>query len=262
VRTSPEHIVVCSGWSQALCLVADVLREQGARAVAFEDPCNPAYRRAVERTGIAVRALPVDADGADPSALTDASDIAAAVLTPAHQYPTGTTLAPHRRAAFVEWARAHDALLLEDDYDGELRYDRQPVGALQALDPERVVYAGTVSKSLAPALRLAWMAVPARMVEPLREAKRLTDRQTPALDQLALADLIARGTFDRHLRAMRTRYRRRRDLLVAAVRERTPELAVEGIAAGLHVVIRLPARGPGERAVSTRSMTPASRCTA
>jgi GntR family transcriptional regulator/MocR family aminotransferase len=159
------------------------------------------------------------------------------------------TLHPQRRHALTEWASATGGLVIEDDYDGEFRYDRQPVGALQGLDPERVVYAGTASKSLAPGLRLAWLALPERLVDAVAETKRVADRHTSVLDQLAFAQLIEGGGFDRHLRAARTRYRRRRDLLVGALADRAPWLQPQGIAAGLHLLLPLPAGGPREAEV-------------
>ena len=144
------------------------------------------------------------------------------------------------RAAALRWARDRDALIVEDDYDAEYRYDRAPIGALQGLAPERVIYAGTASKTLAPGLRLGWLVVPTRLVDAISEAKTLADRGSPVLDQMAFADFLARGEFDRHLRRMRPVYRRRRDALLAALRMRLPELEPAGIAAGLHLVAYLP----------------------
>jgi GntR family transcriptional regulator / MocR family aminotransferase len=168
-------------------------------------------------------------------------------MTPSHQYPTGVALHPDRRAAAVGWARATDGLILEDDYDGEFRYDRQPVGALQGLDPERVVYFGTASKSLATGLRLAWMVLPEELVPEIVAAKGHADWMSSALEQLTLAEFIASGAYERQVRSMRLRYRRRRDQLVAALAPRAPEIRVTGIAAGLHAVVELP---PGtERSV-------------
>uniref|UniRef100_UPI0015F0C01C aminotransferase class I/II-fold pyridoxal phosphate-dependent enzyme n=1 Tax=Streptomyces sp. WELS2 TaxID=2749435 RepID=UPI0015F0C01C len=164
---------------------------------------------------------------------------AAVLLTPAHQFPTGTPLHPDRRAAVVDWARRTGALVLEDDYDGEFRYDRQPVGALQGLDPDRVVYLGTASKSLAPGLRLGWMVLPPALAEEAVAAKGHTDT-CGALDQLTLAEFLTSGAYDRHVRSARLRYRRRRDALAAAVADRAPSVRVTGIAAGLHAVLRLP----------------------
>ncbi|NUK13541.1 PLP-dependent aminotransferase family protein, partial [Streptomyces lunaelactis] len=166
--------------------------------------------------------------------------VGAVLMTPAHQFPMGVPLHPDRRAAAVDWARGSGGLILEDDYDGEFRYDRQPVGALQGLDPERVVYLGTASKSLAPGLRLGWMVLPADLVRAVLEAKGPVDWVSSALDQLTLAEFITSGAYDRHVRGMRLRYRRRRDQLVAALAERAPDIRVSGIAAGLHAVLELP----------------------
>jgi GntR family transcriptional regulator / MocR family aminotransferase len=166
--------------------------------------------------------------------------VGAVLMTPAHQYPTGVALRPDRRAAAVDWARATGGLILEDDYDGEFRYDRQPVGALQGLDPERVVYFGTASKSLAPGLRLGWMVLPEELVPEIVAAKGHTDYMSSALEQLTLAEFIASGAYDRHVRSMRLRYRRRRDQLVAALTRRAPGVHVTGMAAGLQAVLELP----------------------
>jgi GntR family transcriptional regulator/MocR family aminotransferase len=196
-----------------------------------------------QRAGLRITPLPVDADGAQ---LADAD---ALMITPAHQFPLGPTLAAHRRAAFVDWARERDAWLIEDDYDGEFRYDRQPVGALQGLDPERVVYAGTASKTLAPGIRVGWLALPEPLVGPVTDAKILADRVTSALDQLALAEMLRSGGFDAHLRRMRARYRRRRDALLELVQTKAPWIEPLGIAAGLHLVLKV----DGERELLARA---------
>jgi GntR family transcriptional regulator/MocR family aminotransferase len=161
-------------------------------------------------------------------------------VTPAHHLPLGVTLAPARRTALVRWAAETAVTIWEDDYDGELRYDRQPIGALQGLAPERVAYLGTVSKSLAPVLRLGWLVLPPALVDAVSEARAWDDRHPPTFDQLALARLITTGGLDRHLRRMRPRYRHRRDLLIEAIRERAPAVRVEGVAAGYHALLRLP----------------------
>jgi GntR family transcriptional regulator / MocR family aminotransferase len=166
--------------------------------------------------------------------------------------PTGAVLAPDRRAALLDWAAASDALILEDDYDGEYRYDREPVGALQGLGPARVVYMGSTSKTLAPALRLGWMVLPGDLAGVLAEERGWADGGSPVLDQLALAEFIERGELDRHLRRMRLRYRRRRDALIAAVERALPELEVTGAAAGLHITLALP-RGAGAEAIVERA---------
>jgi GntR family transcriptional regulator/MocR family aminotransferase len=149
-------------------------------------------------------------------------------------------LSGERRAAVLEWLRRHDAIAIEDDYDAEYRYDRAPVGALQSLDPDRIVYAGTASKTLAPALRMGWLVVPQRLLEPVSQQRRLADFGCPRIEQHALAGFLTRGELDRHLRRMRGRYRSRRDTLVEAMRQALPEAGVCGIAAGLHATIRLP----------------------
>jgi GntR family transcriptional regulator/MocR family aminotransferase len=161
-------------------------------------------------------------------------------VTPAHQFPTGAVLAPERRAALAEWAARTDALVIEDDYDAEYRYDRQPVGALQGLAPDRVAYVGSASKTLAPTLRLGWLVAPARLVEPLADQVLYTVIAPPRLQQLAFADFLARGELDRHLRRMRLRYRRRRDTLVRALASELPMVKIRGIAAGLHVLAVFP----------------------
>jgi GntR family transcriptional regulator/MocR family aminotransferase len=191
------------------------------------------------REGLRVVPLPVDAGGLVVDDL-DAFGVGAVLCTPTHQYPRGMALAPERRAALVEWAAARDAWIIEDDYDGEYRFDRDPVGALQALAPARVTYLGSASKTLAPALRLGWMVVAPELVEGVSEAKALADGGSPVLDQLAFARFIEHGELDRHLRKMRGVYRRRRDALVAAVEKHVPEVELEGISAGLHVSALLP----------------------
>jgi GntR family transcriptional regulator / MocR family aminotransferase len=177
----------------------------------------------------------------------------AVVVTPAHQHPTGALLSPERRAALAGWLRENDAIAIEDDYDAEFRYDRPAVGALQGLDPEHVVYAGSVSKTLAPALRLGWLVAPARLVERIAAEKTLADRGTSRIDQLAYADFLARGELDRHLRRMRTTYRARRDALIEAISTELPDAEILGIAAGLHATVRLPhVEEDGLRAEATR----------
>ncbi|GJF32358.1 GntR family transcriptional regulator [Kitasatospora sp. NE20-6] len=239
VRTDPDRLVVCSGYTQGLGLLCEVLRAQGHGSVAVEEYGLPLQQAVIDAKGLAVVPLPLDGAGARTD-LLPGTGAAAAVLTPAHQFPTGVALRADRRAAAVAWARGSGGLVVEDDYDGEFRYDRQPVGALQALDPERVVYAGTASKSLAPGLRLGWLALPGSLVGPVVRQKELADGQHAVIDQLTLAELITSGAYDRHVRRSRLVYRRRRDRLVAVLSERAPEVRVTGISAGLHAVLELP----------------------
>ncbi|QES49756.1 GntR family transcriptional regulator [Streptomyces venezuelae] len=237
VYTDPERIVLCAGFVHGLMLMARVLRARRVREVAVESYSLHIHRDLLAADGLRTRPLPLDAAGARTPDLSGTA-AGAVLLTPAHQFPTGAALTPERRAAAVDWARASGGLILEDDYDGEFRYDRQPVGALQSLDPDRVVYLGTASKSLAPGLRIGWMAVPPGLLDEVLAVRGRADWTCSALEQLTLAQFITSGAYDRHVRGMRLRYRRRRDQLVAAVGGR---VAVSGIAAGLHAVLDLPA---------------------
>ncbi|MFE4634559.1 PLP-dependent aminotransferase family protein [Streptomyces sp. NPDC056773] len=241
VYADPEHIVLCAGFGQGLLLLARTLRARRIREIAVEGYGLDVHRDLLAGAGLRTRPLVVDGEGARTTGLAGAGPgVGAVLLTPAHQFPTGAALTPGRRAAAVDWARSTGGLILEDDYDGEFRYDRQPVGALQGLDPDRVVYLGTASKSLAPGLRMGWMVVPGPLMDEVLAVKGPADWNSGALDQLTLAEFIRAGAYDRHVREMRLRYRRRRDELVAAVGERA---VVSGIAAGLHAVLDLPAGG-------------------
>jgi GntR family transcriptional regulator / MocR family aminotransferase len=238
VVAQPEQVVITAGITQAVALLAAVLRRRGARAILVEDPGFEHHHAILERAGLALAPVPVDRGGLRTDALPAA---AAALVTPAHQMPTGAVMAPERRGALLDWAAAHDALIFEDDYDGEYRYDREPVGALQGLGPARVAYLGSTSKTLAPALRLGWMVLPGDLAAALADERGWADGGSPVLDQLTLVEFIERGELDRHLRRMRLRYRRRRDALLAALARHLPDLEVGGAAAGLHVTLALPA---------------------
>ncbi|MFG2056948.1 PLP-dependent aminotransferase family protein [Micromonospora sp. NPDC048930] len=248
VLADPARIVVTTGYVQALVLLTTVLRESGTPAVAMEDPGLAFHRDVVHRHGGTVLPLPVDERGARTDLLGTGhlAGVGAAVVTPAHQYPTGVTLHPSRRHALTDWARAGGGLVVEDDYDGEFRYDRQPVGAVQGTAPEQVAYVGTAAKTLGPALRLAWLVLPARLVDPVVDVKRHLDLHTETVGQLALADLIATHGYDRQVRTVRRRYRQRRDLLLARVGGRS---TLDGVSAGLHATVHLPPDGPAEAAV-------------
>ncbi|MBE1586228.1 PLP-dependent aminotransferase family protein [Nonomuraea angiospora] len=240
VLTTPDLIVVTTGFVQALNLIVQVVDGP----IATEEPGHDFYREVLRRAGRQTVPLPVDGLGAQVDTLTGAT--AAAVVTPAHQYPTGVPLHPARRRALREWG----GLVVEDDYDGEFRYDRQPVGAFQGTAPDRVVYVGTTSEALAPALRLGWMAVPPSLIGPVAEAKLHADAHTEVLGQLVLARLIETHDYDRHIRAARLRYRRRRELLLARLGpgpgQPLPGVALPGVAAGLRALLLLPEAGPAE----------------
>ena len=237
VRADPERIVICSGFSDGLTLLGAVLRARGLRSVAVESYGLDVHGNLLERAGLRTTPLPFDELGTD---VGEPTGVRAMLLTPAHQFPMGVPLHPDRRAAAVDWARRTGGLILEDDYDGEFRYDRQPVGALQGLDPDRVVYMGTASKSLAPGLRLGWMVLPASLAGEVVALKRGGGWSSGVLDQLTLAEFLTSGAYDRHVRAARLRYRRRRDALVAALAVQAPGVRATGIAAGLHAVLQLP----------------------
>jgi GntR family transcriptional regulator/MocR family aminotransferase len=239
VVSDASRVIVTSGFHQGRMLVCRALAAVGAKRVAVEDPCHAELWEAVVRAGLEMVPIPVDGAGMQIEAL-ERTVADAVVLTPAHQYPTGAVLSGERRAAVLAWLRRRDAIAIEDDYDAEYRYDRAPVGALQSLDTERIVYAGTASKTLAPGLRMGWLVVPQRLLEPVSQQQRLADFGGPRIEQHAFARFLARGELDRHLRRMRGRYRARRDALVEAMCHVLPEVAVCGIAAGLHATICLP----------------------
>ncbi|MEU2079732.1 PLP-dependent aminotransferase family protein [Streptomyces sp. NPDC013489] len=240
VYARPERIVVCAGFVHGLMLIGQVLRSRGVRDVAIESYGLGLHAGLLTGAGLGIPVLPFDERGTLVEESGPLGSAGAVLMTAAHQFPLGGALPPDRRAQVVDWARASGGFVLEDDYDGEFRYDRQPVGALQGLDPERVVYLGTASKSLAPGLRLAWMVLPESLVGEVVAAKGVVDWVSSAPDQLAFAEFLGSGAYDRHVRAMRLRYRRRRDQLVAAVAAHSPETRVSGIAAGLHAVLALP----------------------
>jgi GntR family transcriptional regulator/MocR family aminotransferase len=251
VAGDPERIVVTSGMAQGMALIARALVAAGGRRIGVEDPSSAPGREQLAANGLAVVPVPVDADGLRVDVL-EALAPDAAFAAPAHQFPLGVVLAPERRAALIDWAARTGALVLEDDYDAEYRYDRAPVGAVQGLAPEQVVYAGSVSKTLAPGLRLGWLVVPDRLADGVVAAKATDDLGTPVVEQLALADFLERGELDRHLRRTRGIYRARRDALVGALARRLPACPPAGVAAGLHLVVHLPA-GADEAAAVERA---------
>ena len=249
VRVSPDRVVVCGGFTQGLALLCQVLPVVGVTGIALEEYGRVGPARALSASGLEPALLSVDDGGA---VLNPAPSAGAMLLTPAHQFPLGSVLSPRRRAEAARWAAGTGGVIIEDDYDGEFRYDRQPVGALQALAPEHVVYVGTASKTLAPGLRLGWLALPARLVDAVTDAKSQADAQTSSLEQLTLAEFIASGAYDRHVRRARLNYRHRRDRLITALDRHVPSVRLTGIAAGLHAVVELPP-GPSEREVIARA---------
>ncbi|MDX6610141.1 MAG: GntR family transcriptional regulator / MocR family aminotransferase [Solirubrobacterales bacterium] len=235
----PEQLMICTGFSQGLSLIARWLRSRGVTSVALEDPGWHNHRLIIEQAGLEVEPIPVDAEGLRVD-LLERSEAAAVVVTPTHQFPTGTVLSSERRAALIDWAETGERLIVEDDFDAELRYDGARVGALQGLVPERVAYVGSASKRLAPGMRLGWMLTPSWLGWPLISIKAIEDRGSEAIGQLALHDFIARGELDRHLRRMRLRYQRRREALIDALRRQVPEADIAEGAAGLFELAELP----------------------
>jgi GntR family transcriptional regulator/MocR family aminotransferase len=233
----PEHLLVCTGFRQGLALTCRWLRGGGIERIALEEPGWHAHRLIVEEAGLEVAPIPVDADGIDVAAL-EQSGADAVVVTPAHQFPTGAVLSAQRRAALIEWAERSDRLVIEDDYDAELCRGR--VGALQGLAPDRVLHIGSASKRLAPGMRLGWMLPPSWLSWSLISAKAIEDGGSEVAGQLALADFIARGELERHLRRMRLRYARRREALIVALRRALPEWRPSGLGDGLYVLVELP----------------------
>ncbi len=233
VLTSPSGVRIYGGFGSALGFVGETLRRRGVTKIAVESPAFPIHVDALRLTGLTTVPISIDRDGIVVDRL-DALDVGAVLVTPAHQYPTSVTMSSQRRSELVEWARRTDAWIIEDDYDGEFRYDRRPIGALQGLDPERVVYAGTASKSIGAGMRLGWLVVPDGLQADLF---RVTQARAgvSAIDQLALADFIAGGHLDRHVRQRRLSYQRRNDLLRAMLESEAPWLDVTPAAAGLHL---------------------------
>ncbi|WP_406674112.1 PLP-dependent aminotransferase family protein [Nonomuraea sp. N2-4H] len=242
----PENLIVVSGVAQGLSLALHVMaghvmaghvvNGQRPLRLAVEDPTSHRQVPLIKRTGAHVLPVPVDEEGID----VRRAGGDAVLVTPAHQFPTGVVLSPARRAALMEWAYAGRRLILEDDYDAEFRFDRDPVGCLQGLAPDRVILCGSVSKALAPGLRLGWVAAPPDLAEAIRRARGELDLGSPVIDQYALAHFLRTGAYDKHLRRMRREYRRRRDALVSALAAELPEVRVRGIEAGLHVYLELP----------------------
>jgi GntR family transcriptional regulator / MocR family aminotransferase len=248
IVSDAERVIVTSGYCQGRTLVCRALAATGIRRVAVEDPSHEEVRASAAGAGLELVPVPVDGEGIRVDAL-DRTAARAVFLTPAHQYPTGAVLSGTRRGALLEWLRRREAVAIEDDYDAEFRYDRAPVGALQGMDPERVVYAGTASKTLAPAMRLGWLVVPPRLLDAVRRHQRQADFGVSRIEQHAFADFLSRGELDRHLRRMRVRYRARRDALVETLVDALPEVRVHGIRAGLHVTVQLL---PGDRGRAIR----------
>lgn len=248
VQADARSVVITSGFAHGLALLTRALGCSGIDTIATEDPGLVRHRQIIRAGGLATSPLPVDRQGADPAGI--APRTGAVLLTPAHQHPRGVVLSPARRAAFLDWADARDGFVIEDDYDGEFRYDKRPVGAMQALAPDRVVFAGSTSKALAPGLRIGWLVVPARLRTPVLDAMAAMGATVGAPDQLTLADLLDRGDYDRHVRRARQSYRKRRAELSVRLAAQN-DLLLDGVPAGLHTLLPLSSHHEEKRLLDT-----------
>lgn len=253
IRADPADVLIVAGTAQALGLIAQVLHGDGVDAIAVEDPGSLGARQHLHHWGAATPPVPVDEDGVRVDALR-ATGARAVLLTPAHQFPTGVVLGGARRRDLLRWASDTGGLIIEDDYDAEHRYDRPPVPALRSLLAAHVCYAGSVSKLLAPALRIGWLLAPPRYREALVAAKRFADLGNAALPQLVLAHLMESGELERLIRQVRRRHRARRDAVIAAVRTHLPAAAVHGAAAGLHLTITFPPTTPPDTELAAAAL--------
>lgn len=235
VRTSPDSIVICAGTRHGVELLARVFGQRGP--IAVEADALFVFRDAIAALGGSTVPIGVDELGAQVAEL-DLLDTPAALITAAHQFPHGVFLDPSRRTAVLNWARRTRGYVIEDDYDGEFRYDRQPVGALQGLDPNRVAYLGSASKTLSPVLRLGWMVLPDGLVDDVVAASGGHQFYVNGIDQMTMADFITCGQYDKHIRRMRAGYRRRRAVLVDALQGF--DVGIAGLPAGLHLLLTLP----------------------
>lgn len=239
ITAGSERIIVTAGVTGALSLLAQVFRDHGISDCAVEDPGADGNRRILDYWLDGLHPVPVDANGLDVAALAR-TKARAVLVTPAHQFPTGVVLSPERRRELISWAERAGGLVIEDDYDSEYRYDRAPVRAMHATAPEQIIHISSLSKVLAPALRIGWMIAPTTLHRDLVRKRWATDLGSPTLPQLTLAELITTGALERHLRGLRLRHRERRDAAVAAIDRYLPGCQIEGIAAGLHLVAFLP----------------------
>jgi GntR family transcriptional regulator / MocR family aminotransferase len=248
VAARPEQVVVTAGTTHSVSLICRALARRGTDAVGFENPSHHLLHAVASSAGLEPVGIAVDREGLVVGAIPDRR-IGAVVVAPAHQFPSGCSLSPSRRTALVQWAIENDALVVEDEYDAEFRYDRAPIDALHGLAPGHVAYLGSTGKTLAPAVRLGWAILPEGLCADVQRELATSVVHISGLDQLTFVDFLARGELDRHLRRMRSVYMRRRDILVEALSRRLPNMNVSGIAAGLHVVLELPSFELEERAL-------------
>ena len=253
VVADPERVFISAGAAHGMEILWHTLRERGARRVGVEDPAWRAIPETIVQAGLEAVPIAVDEHGLNAAEL-DRIDVDAVVLAPAHQYPTGTVLAPERRTEVIGWARRNGRLVVEDDYDAEYRYGREPIASLQGLAPDCVAYVGTASKTLAPGVRLGWVLVPTHLVGEMAAQHGVARAVPSAITQAAYATLLERGEIDRHLRRTRRKYHARRTALIEALERLLPEASVGGAAAGLHLIAWLP-EATDETAISDAAAT-------
>nr|WP_239063004.1 PLP-dependent aminotransferase family protein [Streptomyces sp. SID13031] len=244
IKADPADLIIVAGVSQALALIAQVLTHTGITELAVEDPGSLGSRQHLQVWGMQTTPIQVDDGGLRVDVLRD-SGAPAVLATPAHQFPTGVVLDGERRRELMQWA-IEGGLIIEDDYDAEHRYDRPPVPALRGMLSEQVIYTGSISKLLAPALRIGWMLPPPRYRRALIAAKRHADLGNAGLPQLTLAHLMESGELERQLRFVRRRHRARRDAMIDAISNHLPTATVHGAAAGLHLTITFNEAGDGD----------------
>ncbi len=236
---TPGQVNVCFGAGQAMLRIATALRADGHTSIAVEDPGPTRLWQAATLAGLTLVPIPVDEHGMVVSMLADHPDVRAVCVGAAHHYPLGAVLAPARRAALLDWVRRVDGLIVEDDYDAEFRYNRPPTATIQGMEPRRVALLGSVTKTIGPTVGIGWAVTPPQWTDTLRTDDRLQIMPS-SLTQLAFAEFIEAGAYDRHLRASRVRFRARRDTLIAAL-QRIPGCRIHGAEAGVHVLLDLPA---------------------
>jgi GntR family transcriptional regulator / MocR family aminotransferase len=252
-QAAAADLTICAGATDGIGRLCRALRRAGAQAVAVEDPGWHRIRDVAATAGLAIVPVPVDAEGIQAACLSDRPEVGAVIVSPAHQFPTGVVLSAARRAALLDWARRTGGLIIEDDYDAEFRYDGRPAGTVQGAGPAHVALLGSVSKTLSPALGIGWLITPPAWTAAVRNPLAAAP-PPPVLDQLAFAAFLRAGSYDRHLRAARRRYRTRRDMLVTALTERLPQARVSGAAAGLHLLLGL-GDGTDPAAVRTTALS-------
>lgn len=239
VVSNPTQIIITSGATQALSLITELLLKEN-QLVAVEDPVTDEMRTIFSYGGATIIPVPVDDKGIQPEFLSEDTPPKFIFVLPSHQFPLGGTLTIQRRIQLIEYARKFNCYIVEDDYDSEFTYEGTPVHSVQGLDPERVLYVGTFSKILSPALRIGYVVLPEPLIEECKKLKWYTDRHHPSLEQLILTRFMKEGFLDRHIRKMKRIYKQRREALVSNLKKHFPDSMILGHSAGMHLVVEIP----------------------